>query len=579
MLQLRLAATLRDHFLPTTWLHVLFAIPLLVGAACLFTWLVTTIQFRRTVAQIRSRSLAASATATANVKPIAPPVLPYVVPWLGSALAFLNENPGSFWTMLRSKLAETGASIPVCTILLGGQKAHVVSSAAAVQALFKSKHVSRDIFNHQLATKALGSSQRDAEIMFPPTITDTTHDQRDKDKADKADTMEALNHEFLLNQSAVNALTKSFFDCLQREFDRAEFDHEWKSVHLFTWLKRVMFNVATTAVLGSTILKLNPNLAEQFWDYEAGLLARFYGVPRLVKPEAYACLDVMLDKTQEWLELGRDQADFNPADDPEWEPLFGSKVVRARHRLYERMGLTARGKAAFDLGFLFGLQSNAVPITCWLLAHLFSPMTPAHVLPKIQTEIKAAQRPNGEIDIAILSSQPLLNSALHETMRQYVDSLVTRQLNKDMIIDGYLLKKNDLIMAPSSLSQHDPTFWEQEDAPSADSWYAERFLKHDDQTGRDYFSTSWTAGKFFPFGGGTQVCPGRVFAKQEILGALAAILSRFDIKFVEFAGTDKNANLVGLGKGASGFPKVKRQYAGNGTLKMDGDICVQIRRK
>lgn len=164
-------------------------------------------------------------------------------------------------------------------------------------------------------------------------------------------------------------------------------------------------------------------------------------------------------------------------------------------------------------------------------------------------------------------------------MRHYVDALVTRQLQRDMIIDGYSLKKDDLIMAPSSLSQHDPTFWEQDNAPSANSWHAERFIKYDPETDRHSFSVSWTAGKFFPFGGGTHVCPGRVFAKQEILVAIATVLLRFDIKFMEYVGTDRNANLVGLGKGPSGFPKAKRQYAGNGTLEMDGDIRVQIRRR
>jgi cytochrome P450 len=184
--------------------------------------------------------------------------------------------------------------------------------------------------------------------------------------------------------------------------------------------------------------------------------------------------------------------------------------------------------------------------------------------------------------MAVLMAQPLLNSVFNETMRHYVDCLVTRQLETDMVVDGYLLRKGDLVMAPSSLSQHDTMFWERNFEPSADTWCAERFIRHDETPGKQgglTSSTSWCGGKFFPFGGGSHACPGRVFAKQKILGAVAAFLMQFDVEFVEFLGTDRKGNVVSLGTEESAFPKVKQQYAGNGTLAMDGDIRVRIRRR
>lgn len=214
-----------------------------------------------------------------------------------------------------------------------------------------------------------------------------------------------------------------------------------------------------------------------------------------------------------------------------------------------------------------------------MLVHLLSPVTPDDVLARVQLEVEKTKRPNGDVDVSILAAQPLINSVVHETMRHYVDSLVTRELTMDMNIDGYLLKKGELIMAPSSLSQHDGAFWGPDNVPSAEAWYPERFLKRDPDTGKDMFSTVWTAGKFFPFGGGSAGCPGRVFAKQEMLGAVATFLSQFEIRFVEYLSTDQRGNVKGLGAEESGFPKVKRQYAGNGTLSMEGGIRVQIRRR
>lgn len=550
--------------------QTLLVIPLLLATISFLTWLTTTINFARSISHFKSRDKSNPSTKT---NPIPPPLLPYAIPWLGSALTFLNENPGSFWRMLRAKLAGTETNVQVCTILLGGQKAHVVNSAAAVQVLFKSKNVSRDLFNQQLATQGLGTSKRDAEIMFPSAASSSNGDK-------KEDSMEALNHEFLLSQSAANSLTNKFMECFRSALANADFDDkEWKQVDLFSWWKKIMFNASTTAVMGTKILGMNPNLADQFWEYDAGFLARFYGVPRFVKPRAYASLDEMLDQTQKWVEHVLVEHGDSPPEEPDWEPLLGSKVVRARHRFYEKIGLSSRGKAAFDLGFLFALQSNVIPVTSWILAHLLCPQTPADVLARVKEEIDSARRSDGEVDISILVAQPLLNSVLHETLRHYVDSLVTRQLKMDMPLDGYLLKKNDLIMAPSSLSQHDPQFWERDAEPPADVWYAERFLRQDPTTGKHTFSTSWAAGKFFPFGGGTHVCPGRIFAKQEILGAVATVLLKFDLRFMEYLGTDRTGNVQSLGIGASAFPKVRKQYAGNGTLSMDGDMRVLMRRR
>ncbi len=38
----------------------------------------------------------------------------------------------------------------------------------------------------------------------------------------------------------------------------------------------------------------------------------------------------------------------------------------------------------------------------------------------------------------------------------------------------------------------------------------------------------------FPYGGGTTICPGRFFAKQEILLTIGLLVSKFDIEFVEW---------------------------------------------
>jgi hypothetical protein len=276
-------------------------------------------------------------------------MLPYAVPWLGHALEFLSEEPGSFWRMLRSKLRATGTEVEICTILLGGQKAHVISSAAAVQAMFKNKTMSRELFNHQLARNALGTSQADAERMWAPATANGSVPEKDRKS-----NMDALNHEYLLSQTAVSALIGKFKECFDASLRLADVDCEWQTVDLLSWWKKRMFNASTTAVLGTKILEMNPDLAEQYWNYDSGFLPRFYGLPTWIRPEAYVGMEEMIAKTEQWVKHNLDQCDQSPPEEPEWEPMFGAKIVRARHRFYERAGITLRGRAAFDLGLLFG---------------------------------------------------------------------------------------------------------------------------------------------------------------------------------------------------------------------------------
>ena len=97
------------------------------------------------------------------------------------------------------------------------------------------------------------------------------------------------------------------------------------------------------------------------------------------------------------------------------------------------------------------------------------------------------------------------------------------------------------------------------------------FLKIDPETDKEIFTTSETAGKLYPFGGGKTMCPGRVFVKQEVLGCVAMILLTFEFEFVGFVDED--------GKSKKDFPGVKKVYPGGGVTPADGDVKVKMRRR
>ena len=163
----------------------------------------------------------------------------------------------------------------------------------------------------------------------------------------------------------------------------------------------------------------------------------------------------------------------------------------------------------------------------------------------------------------------------NEVLRAYVDVLVVRQVEASTTIGSHVLKKGEMVMAPSWLSHRNPEYFAKPDA-----FDPARFLVEDKETGKLKFSTSSLKGKLFPFGGGHYMCPGRTFAKQEVLGAIAVLLLNFDVEFVEFVKPEgKGKGFKSAGTDAKAFPKLKDGYSGNVVVGLNGDMKVGLRRK
>lgn len=330
-------------------------------------------------------------------------------------------------------------------------------------------------------------------------------------------------------------------------------------------VRDAMFRASTTAFMGSKVLEMCPNWASDFWQFDADMLKLFYGLPRFLSKDVHAALQRLLDAGEKWHNAARESFDAEAAKNLDWEPWYGCRFLRERQVMYETAGMSARGSVSPDVGFLFGLSSNAIPATTWTLCHILT-SDDKTLLQDVMDELVTVRRPDGILDVNKLVQLPLLSSMYSETLRMYVDVLVTRTVNQSFTLPsshaghpGYLLEKGKVAMAPSYLSHHDPTFWSNygEKAANPDVWHARRFLH------QGKFSTSGTSNKLFPYGGGNHMCPGRVFAKQEILAAISIVLLTFEIKLEE----------------GESLPRIRKQFNGTGVVSMDKGLAVSMRRK
>ena len=172
------------------------------------------------------------------------------------------------------------------------------------------------------------------------------------------------------------------------------------------------------------------------------------------------------------------------------------------------------------------------------------------------------QSPTAPFDIRILCSSPLLQSIYAETLRLRIAVLVNRTPEAgDIKLDDWVFRKGRMICLSSRTAASNPDLWSTGSTahPHAiDEFWADRFMVYRDEPNSGpllkkprkvqfedekeeknlprrsprspEFSMEGLAGGWIPYGGGQFMCPGRHFAKQEIIGAIALFAAHYELE-------------------------------------------------
>ena len=560
-----------------------------------------------------------------DLKPPSPVSLPYTIPWLGHTLAFVNKTPGLFYDQIRTRIASI-PSLPStmmqsCSLMLGGETMHLTWDPMTITSLFKTHSLKREKANYKVLRNLMGMSTADLACFYDATVKDQPGYLQEDD----------VYHAWLLEKSAVDSLAATFSSHfiarLRRDLPaptKGDGEADWIETDLYlSFLRPAIFEASTVSFLGESLFKSysttsrqpsqtpssNPDIfSKDFFEFDQNFIAMYMGLPRFLAPSGWSARDRLLSAFTAW---GQSWLDARDSNDPVisssaiWEPRFGSRFMREREKLYDTRKMSARGRACVDLGLLFGISSNAMPATSWILMEILTdPELKANVLAELEgsgtftwTE-KDGQTP--AIDIQAVLGLPWLNACFQEALRCYTDVIVQREVPADVVLSAsssshqpsssaggaptskdphpqqsqskILFPGPSMIVMPSWLSHRDPVAW-----PShpAHSFHPERFIVPAPTPSDPHavaFSTSKVQpGKYFPWGGGKSICPGRVFAKQEIFAAVATFLLMCEVEVVGFVGLK--------GEKREGKPGLVRTLPGTAVMNADGDVRVRVRRR
>ncbi|KAK3353843.1 cytochrome P450 [Lasiosphaeria hispida] len=503
------------------------------------------------------------------------------IPVLGNTIQYMADN-GSF--IARASLAMRTRD--VVKFSLGPTPVYLVTGAQNVQALFrKSTSISSDKFLLMVmgtvmcfTPKDYAKFANDKTGRLPEPVEGTAASHKGLRYWAEFHHHNARSLSLTSNTASLTAKFYEFFQERVRPYPVGE----WKAVNLLHFMRSQMAGAAIKAMTGERLLERSgeEDLLGAFWDYDTVTMRLVYALPKWMDPSAWRIRDRFHQMAVEWL-----KKDFDPLSEREsvpqeidWHPVLGLAFMRDYLNWGKRIGLSVETRAGYFIGFLLGLNANSIPIAAWALFELVQDPSLWKAVQEEAESAFEAHPVSGErvLNIQTMLGLPLLQSVYAEALRLHVSVNVTREVISDTTtIAGYQLPKHALIQAPTYIASLNEKVWGTAENSASEFW-AYRHIRyttiHGSKDKKPEFAMAAGPSDFFPYGGGISMCPGRHFAKQEIMATLAIIVTTFDVEMVEWVTMD--------GKTRSDRPaRDDLKWSGSAALPPDRDMKVRWRRR
>ncbi|KAI0596336.1 cytochrome P450 [Biscogniauxia sp. FL1348] len=310
------------------------------------------------------------------------------------------------------------------------------------------------------------------------------------------------------------------------------------------------------ALCGPYLLGLNPHFLQDYWEFDRNLQTYLQGVPWFLAPRAYAARKRVLDAVKVWQQHARDHYHDSSRGDDGDDPFWGSSFFRERQAMFLEMdGFDYAAIASEDFGAIWAVR-NSISATSWAVFEIYRD---PELLASIRAEVDACvlTSVDGRIrfDIDQLLRLPVLQAVYAETLRLRMDFYIIRMPDRvDMNIQDWVIPRRKVIVTPTTVAHMDSKAWNtgSKNEHPVDRFWVGRFLKYPSKSpaASPEFSTRELEGSWIPYGGGPRQCPGRHFAKRQILLTTALMVSLFDCEISkEGKNVQGDSTLKGFGGG------------------------------
>ncbi|KAK5655986.1 hypothetical protein OQA88_5124 [Cercophora sp. LCS_1] len=499
-----------------------------------------------------------------------PPMLPETIPYVTNTLQYLT-NMDTFLARAKKALAKGN----IVGFRLGGIPFYFLTSPANIQTFFRtSPAIGFERFILIAITNMMGASPSDVAKFADdksgrmPNPAPGTPDGATRYWY----AMQTMMHKYLSTTHYSNSLATTYQRFFGRELDTLFPKGQWTETRIVPLMKDAMAKAAIVSFQGEYIFELTPNLLDLLWEADKVLSTILYGPPKWLYRGVYDKMERLCQAMARYYAAAMEKFDWDNETEREkdWEPVFGSRFWREfAWWMVDEGKFTNRSCGGFVAATgLIASNANTVPVCTWAILEM---IRDPGLLERLREEVDSVVVvENGErkFDIQRLVNLPLLQSVYVEVMRLRVSIHVTREVVQPLEVEGYTLKPGSVLQAPTELAHWNEEVWGVEGHPAAEFW-AERHVKYAD--GKAVFEMRGRPTDFFPYGGGVAVCPGRHFAKQEIMLTTAMLASKFDYDFVGWVNMD--------GSPSDRPPVNDPKYTGGAGVPPDRDMKVRVKRR
>ncbi|KAI1413417.1 cytochrome P450 [Hypoxylon sp. FL1857] len=509
-----------------------------------------------------------------------PPRLRETIPFITNTYQYLTDM-GAFLDRATKALSKHD----IIKFNLGLKTVYMVTGAKNTAKLFSPPHImDPNMFHTLLMDKHWGMAREEIE-MFEGDKSGRKKIPISGTEAIPETQRHWYNHhqiyaKYLSSAKYTEILTNTFYRFFSERLNEGHPLETWTSVRLYDFMKTAMAESAIKAMFGTVLLEANPDLIKCYWEFDeiAGILV--WGLPRFLIPRAYNVRERLHNMTKRQTEIAYKEFDWDGVDaNSDWDPYWGSRFSREIARWLKDAGFSVRTASGHTMATLFGLNGNTLPVATWTLMELIQDPP---LFQRVRQEVEQAftiderTREYRLDNVEKLLSKPLIQSVYTEALRMHISFNATREVLEDIYIGGYRIPKGSLVQSPTQIAHYDEAVWGADGHPASEFW-AERHLNYvkvngeNDLAQEPQFSVNARPTSYFPYGGDHAMCPGRHFAKREIITAVAIIVMKFDIEFIEWVHSD--------GSTSDRPAQNDKRYAGAAGMPPDRDMKIRWKRR
>ncbi|KAF2202265.1 cytochrome P450 [Delitschia confertaspora ATCC 74209] len=435
--------------------------------------------------------------------------LPYSVPILGHALSFFRDAEG---TMTRGRMYFGNKREPFALTIMG-ETIYIITSAADVSTVYRrTDDLTFDAYITDTMANMGASPDATRRMWQAPQSSSKSQFANPKNEPLAHLSLTIFQHQ-LHPGKPMEQLEAVLLDRINKKMSWKQLRRtpkaivtpgEPSTVSLLEWTTSIMLEGATQAFFGEALLKIDPNMLDDYSYFDKHSWKLIYKIPPPWSSGMRRARDRVRSTFARYFNL------------PVEERSDACWMVKALEVEMRACGIGPGDIGAYLMSIYWVINGNAWKLAFWMLVYIFDDEA---LFTDVQAEARRCTAISDRPSIIVnhLESSPVMLSVWHEALRFCTSAITIRDVARETQIGNKILKAGARVIVPYKQMLRDSDVF----GHDAEVFRPARFLENKDLV---------KSPSFRPFGGGMTYCPGRFLAKKEVLLFVTLVLVKFDVR-------------------------------------------------